>query len=85
INSSCGIFLLLNHGGQATWESPSNGLVNFEDLVTALQDYWLTIAPKFPNVEDIEVIGIDLTKRGGQAAAKAIESKLAVAHRPEDE
>lgn len=85
INSSCGIFLLVNHGGQATWASPSNGLVNFEDLVTALQDYWPTIAPKFPNVEDIEVIGIDLTKRGGQAAAKAIEGNLAVANRPEDE
>lgn len=84
INSSCGIFLLVNHGGQTTWESLNNGLVKFESLVTALQDYWLTIAPDFPNVEDIKVIGIDLTKRGGQAAAKVIEGSLAVAYRPEE-
>lgn len=72
INSSCGIFLLVNHGGKATWASPNDGQVKFEALVTALQDYWLDIAPKFPNVEDIKVIGIDLVKRGGQAAAKAV-------------
>lgn len=76
-NSSCGIFLLVNHGGQATWASPRDGQVSFYDLVTALQKHWLAIAPKYPNVEDIKVIGIDLTKRGGQAATKAIESNRA--------
>lgn len=84
IDSSCGIFLLVNHGGQATWASPSNGLVNFEDLVTALQDYWLVIEPRFPNVEDIKVIGIDLTKRGGQAAAKAMEENQAMVNQSDE-
>lgn len=74
VSSSCGIFLLVNHGGQASWESPTKGRVGFNELVNALQDHWLTIAPRFPNVEDIMVIGIDLTKRGGAAAIKAIEA-----------
>ncbi|WP_259373168.1 hypothetical protein [Azohydromonas aeria] len=29
----------------------------------ALQDYWETISPQFPNVDDIRVIGIELTRR----------------------
>lgn len=85
INSSCGIFLLVNHGGQSTWETPNKGRVNFDDLVIALQEHWLTIAPRFPDVEDIKVIGIDLTKRGGRAAAKAIESNQAKVSQKNDE
>ena len=77
ISSSCGIFLLVNHGGQATWETPTKGRVGFNDLVIALQEHWLLIASRFPNVEDIKVIGIDLTKRGGAAAIKAIEANQA--------
>lgn len=74
INSSCGIFLLVNHVGQLTWETTNKGWVGFDDFVIVLQEHWLTIAPIFPDVEDINVIGIDLTKRGGRAATKAIES-----------
>lgn len=79
ISSSCGIFLLVNCGGQATWETPTQGWVDFNDLVIALQEHWLAIASRFPNVEDIKVIGIDLTKRGGAAAIKAIEANQAEA------
>ncbi|AUF96335.1 hypothetical protein CXQ80_11100 [Pseudomonas sp. 02C 26] len=79
ISSSCGIFLLVNCGGQATWETPTQGRVGFNDLVIALQEHWLAIASRFPNVEDIKVIGIDLTKRGGAAAIKAIEANQAEA------
>lgn len=78
-NSSCGIFLLVNHGGQVTWETSNNGLVGFDDLVIALQEHCLTIAPRFPDVEDIKVIGINLTKRGGRAAAKTIEIRRTLA------
>lgn len=77
ISSSCGIFLLVSNGAQVNWVTPNKGLQRFEGLVIALQEYWLTIAPKFPNVEDIKVIGIDLTKRGGTAALKAIEANRA--------
>jgi hypothetical protein len=77
VSSSCGIFLIVDHGGQATWETPNEGPVRFEGLVTALQEHWLTIAWRFPSVEDIQVIGIDLTKRGGRAALKTIEANRA--------
>ncbi|MNJ38955.1 hypothetical protein D3C77_338150 [compost metagenome] len=78
VRSSCGIFLLVNREGQANWETPNKGRVNFDDLVSALQEHWRSIAPKFPNVEDIKVIGIDLTKRGGQAAANIIKANQAL-------
>ncbi|MNO84339.1 hypothetical protein D3C76_756780 [compost metagenome] len=42
INSSCGIFLLVNHGGQVTWETPNKGRVGFDDFHStagALADY----------------------------------------------
>ncbi len=79
VGSSCGIFLLVNQGGQTTWASPRNDQVQFDDLVTALQDYWLAIALKFPNVEDIKIVGIDFTKRGGRAAAVATDANQAMA------
>lgn len=85
VSSSCGIFLLVNHGGQAAWETPNKGLLGFNDLVTALQEHWLVIASRFPNVEDIKVIGIDLTKRGGTAAIKAIKANQAKISQGNDE
>jgi hypothetical protein len=45
----------------------------------------VTIAPRFPDVEDIMVIGVDLTKRGGRAVAKAIESNHAKVNQKNDE
>lgn len=71
--SSCGIFLVVNQGSQKHWAT-SKGRLAFDDLVIALQDEWKSLAPKYPGVADIKVIGIDLTKRGGQAAAKAIKA-----------
>ncbi|WP_019099820.1 NACHT domain-containing protein [Pseudomonas putida] len=82
--SSCGIFLLINQGSRSTWEAP-NGRLSFDELVTALQDKWLSLAPSYPNVEDIKVIGIDLTKRGGTAAAKAVKANQAKTDRSEEE
>lgn len=69
IRSSCGVFLLVNHGGKKTWTLPGKKRVAFKELVSELQQHWRELAPKFPNVEDVEVIGIDLTKRGGAAAS----------------
>ena len=45
----------------------------------------MTITPRFPDAEDIMVIGVDLTKRGGRAAAKAIESNQAKVNQKNDE
>ena len=43
--------------------SAITGIPNFEGLVRSLQDYWSSISANFPGVDDITVIGIDLTKR----------------------
>lgn len=71
--SSRGIFTLVYHGTKSSWDLPNGGKAEgFMALVEALQNHWLALAPQFPGVEDIRVIGIDLTKRGLNAeTAKA--------------
>ncbi len=62
--SNLGIFVLVYRGEKAGWDVPgSDNRVDFAGLTVALQDHWRYISPKFPNVDDITVIGIDLTKR----------------------
>jgi hypothetical protein len=62
--SSRGIFLLVYRGKKAHWEVPGDSeKVDFSGLITALKNHWQGISPNFANVEDITVIGIDLTKR----------------------
>lgn len=73
IRSSCGVFLLVNHGGKKSWTLPGKKKVCFGELINQLQEQWRFLAPNFPNIEDVEVIGIDLTKRGGVAAVKTIQ------------
>jgi hypothetical protein len=64
IRSGRGIFALVYRGDKAGWEAPAlANRVDFEGLVRSLQDYWSSISAKFPDVDDITVIGIDLTKR----------------------
>ncbi len=64
--SNRGIFLLVYCGKKETkhWEVPgSRERVDFAGLIAALQEHWKEISPKFPKIENIKVIGIDLTKR----------------------
>jgi len=62
--SSRGIFVLVYRGDKGGWDVPGNtNRVDFAGLTAALQAHWLLISPKFSNVDDITVIGIDLTKR----------------------
>jgi hypothetical protein len=62
--SAQGIFVLVHNGEKAGWDVPGgNNRVDFEGLIKALQNHWENIADKFPNVDNITVIGIDLTKR----------------------
>jgi hypothetical protein len=69
--SDRGIFLLVYAGGQERWVH-RNGtqILGFPALVEALQNYWLTISPQFPGVEDVRVMGIDLTQRGIDGKAR---------------
>lgn len=62
--SNFGIFVLVYRGDKNGWEVPGKNVhVDFAELVSALQAFWLQISPKYPKVYDISVIGIDLTKR----------------------
>lgn len=60
--SGRGIFTLANLSARQ-WELRSGERVDFEGLVQALRNHWESIANKHPHVEDIAIIGIDLTKR----------------------
>lgn len=61
---SRGVFLLVYLGEKAGWEVPGrDNRVDFSGLTDALQNHWQQISPRFPKVDDIKVIGIDLTKR----------------------
>lgn len=62
--SNRGIFVLVYRGKQKHWEMPDNvNRVDFLGLVAALQEYWCRISMRFPGIDDITVIGIDLMKR----------------------
>lgn len=61
--SNRGVFVLVYRGEKSTWDAPGRGRVDFDGLVRTLHEYWLSISAKFVGVEEIKVIGIDLTKR----------------------
>lgn len=59
-----GVFVLVYRGEKAGWDVPvSNNRVDFAGLTAALQGYWGRISSNFSSVDDITIIGIDLTKR----------------------
>ena len=63
--SSRGIFLLVYVGTKQSWDLPGGGRVDrFEELLSALRQHWTVIASQYSNVEDLAVVGIDLTRRG---------------------
>ncbi|MBP1144484.1 hypothetical protein AB7M18_003912 [Pseudomonas viridiflava] len=67
IHSKYGVYLLVYHGQKPgkKWKLDAGKVAEtFEELIEGLQQYWRKLAPQFPEVEDIEVIGVDLTKRG---------------------
>lgn len=62
--SARGVFVLVRTGEKAGWDVPGGAnRVDFEGLITALQNRWEEIAQEFPGVDEITVIGIDLLKR----------------------
>lgn len=62
--SSRGVFLLVHRGRKGAWDLPSGGrVVGLDALVQALRAHWLAISPRLPRIEDVQVTGIDLTKR----------------------
>ena len=76
VRSSRGIFLLIYLGNKTYWDLPNGRRAgSFEILVDELQRHWTLISHDYPSVEDIRVIGIDLTLRGiDSQAAKAAKN-----------
>lgn len=68
VRSSRGIFVLVYLGSKTYWELPIGGRAeSFDALIDALRAHWLQISNQFPGVEDIAVVGIDLTRRGSDS------------------
>jgi len=62
--SSRGVFLLVYRGDKTFWEVLNGSQkANFYELLEALQKHWENISKNYPHIEQINVIGIDLTKR----------------------
>lgn len=52
-------------GTKSYWDLPNGRRADtFEMLIDELQRHWTLISNDYPGVEDIRVIGIDLTRRG---------------------
>lgn len=76
--SSRGIFLIVYLGAKSFWDLPNGRRAeSFEMLVDELQRHWTLISADFPGVEDIQVIGIDLTRRGIDTKAARKTKKIA--------
>lgn len=68
--SSRGIFVIVYLGTKSYWDLPNGRRADtFERLIDELQRHWTLISNDYPGVEDIRVIGIDLTRRGVDAKA----------------
>ena len=62
--SGRGIFVLVYRDEKSHWEVPgTDNRLDFGGLTTALKEHWLLISPKYSCIDNITVIGIDLTMR----------------------
>lgn len=62
--SARGIFVLVYRGEKTAWDVPgSTNRVDFAGLVSALHAHWERISSSFPSIDDVVIIGIDLTER----------------------
>lgn len=61
--SSRGVFLMVHQGSKTSWELPDGKRVSFGELVETLKKQWIELSPRYPNVDELTIIGIDLTIR----------------------
>jgi hypothetical protein len=80
--SSRGIYLLVYRGVQKHWQLPNGEMADFGELVSALQEHWASVAAAHPGVEEIKVIGIDLTKRSKTPLIKKTSGTRTAANKP---
>lgn len=74
--SSRGIFLLVHRGNKPkSWKVPgSDTALTFPELSPALQNHWKSISHRYPGVDAIKVIGIDLSKRLNRTGAAGVRA-----------
>jgi hypothetical protein len=64
IRSSRGVFLVVYRGKKTSWQHPNGTTAkSFGELVSALSEHWRTLASQFEQVDDLAIVGIDLTAR----------------------
>ncbi|CCO60600.1 conserved hypothetical protein [Vibrio nigripulchritudo] len=61
--SNRGIFLLVLRKKKSSWELPNGKAKSFSELIIQLEQHWENISARYTNVADIQIIGIDLTRR----------------------
>lgn len=64
--ASCGIFLLVSAGTEKRWDIDGSS-VELEELKCALTRYWNSISEKYPIIENVEIMVIDLAVRGSKS------------------
>ncbi len=70
--SSRGIYLVVHQGRKTSWQLPGGGCVgSVDELVTALQFHADKVSSRSPRVDEVRVIGIDLTKRAKSRGRRA--------------
>ncbi|TPG15362.1 DUF1134 domain-containing protein [Sphingomonas oligophenolica] len=64
VRSGRGVMLLYHRKADRHWSMPDGTkAMTLDELVAALRRHWSAISQRYPGVEEIEVIGIDLTRR----------------------
>jgi len=63
MKSSRGIFLIVNRGKKKRWDTKDGRRRNFEKVILALQERAEVLVRTLPHIEEVQVIGIDLTLR----------------------
>lgn len=66
-HSRYGIFTLVYRGKKNYWKLHSgNHRATFDQLIDSLREHWQSLSSSFPEIDEIEIIGIDLTRRETQ-------------------
>lgn len=66
--STRGLFIVVTRGRQMNWDLPDGKRVNFDGLVSGLQDHWRDLSHAYPGIENVAVIGIDLTSNRNRSS-----------------
>jgi hypothetical protein len=75
--SARGIFVLVNRATNKHCENCSGERLDFEALIVALREHWRAIENRYPHVEDITVIAIDLTTRSAASTSGSVRGTSA--------